>query len=104
MDLKERYTQASLMTAENIRTIAHSNILRKLSHLSLPKIDAIVDLIARVIPAGNVPGVILNGLARLSGRKFPAETVKRDVDLLFKGAEKALDKVVYGAFLRVLRR
>ena len=98
MDLKKSYTEASQKTASNIRTIARSSELRKLSHLSLPKIDEIVDLVARVIPAGNVPGVILNGLARLSGKKLPPENVKRDINLLFKGAEQALDKAVYGAF------
>ena len=45
--------------------------VQELSRLSLPEIDAIVGLVAQVIPAGNVPGVILRGLARLSGRRPP---------------------------------
>jgi hypothetical protein len=72
--------------------------VRELSQLSLPEVDEIVERVGQVAPAGNIPGVILNGLARLSGRRPPAETVRRDVDLLFKGVEKALDRAVYGAF------
>ena len=92
------YKQASLKTADNLRTIAQSVMIQGLSQLSLPEIEGLVDAVARVAPAGNVPGVILNGLARLSGRRPPANIVKRDVNLLFRGVESALDKAVYGAF------
>ncbi len=95
MDSQNRYTQLSIQTASNLRTIAQSDALRKLSTLSLPEIEAIVDLVARVIPAGNVPGVILNGLARLPGRRPPLKTLKRDVNLIFRGIEQSLDKVLY---------
>jgi hypothetical protein len=98
MDANKRYLDASVKTAGNLRTIARSRMLTQLSHLSLPEVDAVVEAVARVIPAGNVPGVILNGLARLSGRKPPLKTIKRDINLLFRGVEKTLDKAVYGAF------
>lgn len=98
MNLQKRYAEASVKTADNLRTIAHSSTVRDLSRLSLPEADAIVEQVSRVIPAGNVPGVILSGLARLAERKPSLETVKRDINLLFKGVEQALDKVVYGAF------
>ena len=98
MDTHRRYAKASIKTADNLRTIAHSVMLRDLSRLSLPEIDTAVDLVARMIPAGNVPGIILSGLARLSERRPSLKTVKRDINLLFKGVEQALDKAVYGAF------
>ncbi len=91
------YKAASIKTADNLYTIAQSIMVQELSQLSLPEIDGMVDAVARVTPAGNVPGMILNGLARLSGRR-PAKLVRRDVNLLFKGVEVALDKAVYGAF------
>jgi hypothetical protein len=91
------YAQASIKTADNLRSIAHSAAVRDLSQLSLPEIDAAVDAVAQFTPAGNVPGVILNGLARLPGRHPPTANVQRDVNLLFKGVEAALDKAVYGA-------
>ena len=94
----DTYKEASVKTADNLRSIAQSSMVQGLSQLSLPEIEGMVDAVARVAPAGNVPGVILNGLARLSGRRPPANVVKRDVNLLFKGVESALDKAVYGAF------
>ncbi len=95
MNTQKLYREASLKTASDLRTIARSMTLRDLSSLSLPEIDAVVDAVAQVIPAGNVPGVILSGLARLSGRKLPNEVVERDINLLFKGVEQVLDKATY---------
>lgn len=92
------YLQVSLKTAEDLRTIATSADLQALSSLTLPEIDAAVDAVARVVPAGNVPAMILNGLARLSGRRLSPENVRRDINLLFKGVEAALDKAAFGAF------
>ncbi len=92
------YAEASIKTTENLRTIAKSMDMRELSRLSLPEIDAISDVIGRVVPAGNVPGVILNGLARIEGRRPPSNIIKRDINLLFRGVEQILDRAVYGAF------
>ncbi len=98
MDNSHEFSEASRKTSETLLTIAKSKELRDLSRLSLPEIEAVVDQVARAIPAGNVPGMILSGLARLSGRRLPLETVKRDIDLLFKGVEQVLDQAVYTAF------
>jgi hypothetical protein len=96
---EQQYIQATVVTGKDLRTIAYSDSVRRFSSLSLPEIDALVDLIAQVAPAGNVPGVILNGLVRLPQRQLPPATVKRDIRLLFRGVEQALkDKAVYGAF------
>jgi len=97
MDEHAQYHEASLKTANNLLTVARSPDVQPLSRLTLPEIDAVVDLVSKIVPAGNVPGVILNGLARLSGRRLPAEKVNRDVVLLFRGVEQILDKAVYGA-------
>lgn len=94
----EQYKELSTKTASNLKAVAQSDAIRQLSALSLPEIDRVVELVGRVVPAGNVPGVILNGLARLSGRRLPVKTIKRDVDLLFKGIEQSLDQAVYAAF------
>ncbi|MCB0224175.1 MAG: hypothetical protein KDI02_10825, partial [Anaerolineae bacterium] len=95
---REAYLEVSVKTANNLKSIAESQALRDLSRLSLPEIDNVVNQVAQVVPAGNVPGVILNGLARLPGSRPPAKTVKRDINLLFKGVGQALDKAMYGAF------
>lgn len=97
MDEHPQYREASLATANNLHTVAHAPNVQSLSRLTLPEIDAVVDLVSRIVPAGNVPGVILNGLARLAGRRPPAERVRRDVALLFQGVEQIIDKAIFGA-------
>ncbi len=98
MDLARQYSEASVKTASDLRTIARSAVLSELSRLTLPEIDAAVDLVARWVPAGNVPGLVLNGLARLRGRRPPPQEVRRDIGLLFQGIEQVLDRAVYAAF------
>lgn len=99
MDVQQQYLEATSLTGNDLKTIAHSQSVRELSSLSLPEIETIVNLVARLAPAGNVPGVILNGLARLPQRQPPQKEVKRDIRLLFKGVEQALkDRAVYFTF------
>lgn len=92
------YREASIKTATHLRTIAQSMVLREVSQLSLPEVDQVIELVAQIIPAGNVPGMILSGLARLSERKPPPNILKRDVNLLFRAVTDVADKAVYGAF------
>lgn len=99
MDERDSLIDATQRTLHNLQTIARSSRVQDLSSLSLPEIDEIVNKIARIAPAGNVPGVILSGLLRLPQRIPPLETVRRDINLLFKGVEQTLlDKAVYNTF------
>jgi hypothetical protein len=95
--LNNDFTQATIKTANDLRTIAHS-LAVPLSELTLPEIEEAVEIISKMMPAGNVPGVILNGLARLSERRPPLPKVHRDIHLLFRSVEQVLDKAVYSAF------
>ncbi len=95
---QQKYRQASQKTVANLKTIAHSLALSELSRLTLPEVDAVIDQIGRMVPAGNVPGVILSGLARLPERSPPQKNVRRDINLLFKGVRQALDKTTYYTF------
>ncbi len=99
MDIKRRYQTASIKTAASLKAIASSQSVRGVSKLSLPEIEEVANLIARIVPAGNVPGVILTGLARLPGRKIPLKNLKRDISLLFTGVEQMLDTTLQGAAL-----
>ena len=98
MEAQSEYREASIKTASSLKAVASSAALREISHLSLPEIEAVSDLIAQIVPAGNVPGMLLNNLALLSGRQIPAAAARRDIDLLFKGVEQMLDRAVYAAF------
>jgi len=97
MDKKPSYQQATQSTAKDLKTVARNISVQQLSRLSLPEVDAVVDLISKVVPAGNVPGMILSGLARLPGRRIPVQKMQQDVNALFSGVEQILDKAIYGA-------
>ncbi len=92
------YQRASQLTAHDLRTVAKVVSAQQLSRLSLPELDAVVDLVSKVVPAGNVPGMILSGLARLPGRRIPLQKMQQDVNALFSGVEQILDHAMYGTF------
>ena len=92
------YKRATKMTAASLKEVAAANSTRTLSRLSLPEIDAVIDLVAQVIPAGNVPGMILSGLTRLPGQRPPIQKVQQDVNILFKEMERVIETAKYGAF------
>lgn len=98
-DPEKGYLEATRMTVGNLmQTMIAAGMTTQLSQLELPEIERLTQEVARVVPAGNVPGLILNGLARLDGRTVePAESQKH-VGLLFKGMKVALDKAIYGTF------
>lgn len=91
----KKITQA---TIEDLIIIGSSLSQEKISDLSLPEIEEIVNVVARVMPAGNVPGLIASGLARLRGKNPSRKDVKRDINMLFHGMSHMLDHAVYGVF------
>ncbi len=98
MNSKDRYRQASFETANNLKNLIASGEVSGSNQLSAPEVDAVVDRLSKVIPAGNVPGMILSGLSRLQGRKLQQENVQRDINLLFTGVEQAIERVAYFGF------
>lgn len=90
-------TQSSTRTRKDLSTLARSPQLRELSSLTLPQIEAAVNLVAQMVPAGNIPRVILNGLMQLPGRRLSNEITKRDTNALFEALEKLYDTALYGA-------
>ncbi|MFN8382218.1 MAG: hypothetical protein U0V02_09775 [Anaerolineales bacterium] len=97
-DKKPSFEKASQLTANDLRTVTKTISVQELSRLSLPEVEAVVDLISKIVPAGNVPGMILSGLSRLPGRRIPIQKMQQDVNALFSGVEQILDSAVYGAF------
>jgi hypothetical protein len=91
------YERATQETTENLQTIAKSLALQKLTKLSLPEVDAVVGLVAKVIPAGNVPGMILSGLTRISGSRVQPQKARQDINILFKEASLFFEQAKYGA-------
>ena len=92
------YRDVSVKTANDLRTIATRVNFRDLSQLPLPEIERLSDEIARVVPAGNVPAMILGGLAKLRGRQVEASDAQKHLGLLFRGVRQSLDEAVFAAF------
>lgn len=99
-EIPAQLAQASLKAAHDLRTVAQLSQLSipAVSRLSLPVLDVVVEQVARLAPAGNVLGMILSGLSRLPERRPPPKTIRRDLNLLFKGVEQTLDAAVFTAF------
>jgi hypothetical protein len=72
--------------------------IQSLTQLTLPEIQAIQEEVARVLPAGNLPAMLLSGLLKLKGRRLTAERVRQDLSTLFKGLE-LLPQGLYGIFI-----
>src|SRR5258708_34000762 len=94
---RDAFTIASQKTQADLKTIASSPKIAQLSRLTLPEIEALTEQIAQVVPAGNVPGLILSGLTRIEGRKVPLGEQQRHLAVLFRGVRYVLDKADYGA-------
>jgi hypothetical protein len=62
MGKESSFKRATIETAKSLQKITNSKKLRSLTKLTLPELDAVVELVSKVIPAGNVPGMILSGL------------------------------------------
>ncbi|MEW6404035.1 MAG: hypothetical protein AB1649_19750 [Chloroflexota bacterium] len=91
------FKRASEFTAKSLKDKASSREARKLSRLSLPEIEKVSDLVSKVIPAGNVPGMILSGLTRISGKHQLAQKVRQDITTLFKEMNLLVDQAKYQA-------
>lgn len=83
--------QAALMQARQKTLTALAQVdeekLLQLTQLTLPQIHEIQEEIARMLPAGNLPALILSGLTQIKGRKISTEHVTRDLHTLFQGLE-----------------
>ena len=87
--------RATKETAESLQKVAKSLDLQRLTQLSLPEVEAVVDLVAKIIPAGNVPGMILSGLTRISGENVQPQKARQDINILFNEVSIFLEQVNY---------
>lgn len=92
---QERATEE---TAKSLQKVARPLAQQKLTQLTLPEVDAVVEEVSKIIPAGNVPGMILSGLTRISGNIVQPQKAKQDINILFKEASIFLEQIKYGAF------
>ena len=97
MGKKSSYERATIETAESLQKITQSKSLRRLTKLTLPELDAVVDLVSKIIPAGNVPGMILSGLTRLAGKQVQPQKARQDINVLFKEVSLFFERAKFSA-------
>ena len=96
-NMRDEYHYATVKTANDLRTIAQNLANDEISQLTIPEVETYVDVVSKVIPAGNVPGLILSGLSRIQNQ--PSEDdAHRDVGRIFRGVNQLLDRAVYTSF------
>ncbi len=85
---------------KNLKKIINSVSSGGQIKLSAQEIDAIVAQLSHAMPASDVPGVVLSGMARFKGRNLSKADVDQDMALLFSGLRRELrERVTYmGAF------
>lgn len=94
MGKESSYERATIETAESLHKITQSKALRKLTKLTLPELDAVVDPVSKIIPAGNVPGMILSGLMRLSDNQVSPQKARQLYSNVLKaGNGKNMSKI-----------
>lgn len=92
----------TLQTARQTTFLALREIneetLESLSRLTLPEIREIRQVVAQIMPAGNLPALILSGLIQMGNRKITATQAKKDIRALLRGVD-LLPQGLYGIFV-----
>jgi len=92
----EALTHAQRTTLAALAQVDEQSLL-ELTELTLPEIRMIQKEIANVLPVGNLPAMLLNGLMQVKGRKVAAERVRQDVTALLRGID-LLPQGLFGFF------
>jgi hypothetical protein len=80
-DRKES-TDNTLLSLNRVK----SDTLVRLSGLHPEEVERLKNEIAHILPAGNLPGLILAGLINLKGRQVTRQRAEDDINALFQGA------------------
>ncbi len=87
-------------SAEDLKQILDAVSAIEQIELSQDEINQIVSQLSRVMPAGDIPGVVKSGLARLNERHIRDDNVDRDMDWLTGRLQPVLDRAKYlGVFV-----
>lgn len=81
-DIEQPGSDITLHSLERVS----SETLSRLSALTLPEVEQLKHEIANILPAGNLPGLILSGLANLKERRISRKRAHDDINTLFQGA------------------
>ncbi|MGF1506626.1 MAG: hypothetical protein ACFB51_16055, partial [Anaerolineae bacterium] len=77
--------QDSAITLASLDQVSNKE-LAQLSLLTLPEVEKLKEEVATILPAGNLPGLILMGLTSIKARKLTRKRVEDDLNTLFQGS------------------
>lgn len=96
-DRQKNLSEARKTTLAALTRVDPQTLLN-LSHLTLPQIQEIQEEIAKLLPAGNLPALILSGLLQIKTRRLTQKRVQRDLKALSQGVN-LLPQSLYGFFV-----
>jgi hypothetical protein len=82
-------------SVENLREILEAVSSVEQIELSEEEITLIIHQLSRVMPAGDIPGVVRSGMARLQERHIVKDKVDSDIEWLAGKLKPVLDKATY---------
>ena len=85
MSSQPNIERATKETAENLKSVTRDLAQKRLTKLTLPELDAVVKIISNIVPAGNVPGLMLSGLSRVKGNRIKPEKARPTIFLYSTG-------------------
>ncbi|MDJ0751898.1 MAG: hypothetical protein QNJ45_00155 [Ardenticatenaceae bacterium] len=94
--LQQNIRELNKKTADTLREIATDPDIRRLSKLSLPQIDGVIDDIVRLLPGNDLPTFILRGLTKLPGRQVTLGRMQKDTVSLLEAWEHIKQIAVFG--------
>jgi hypothetical protein len=97
MTTPSNYERATKETAENLHKVTRDLAQKRLTKLTLPELDSVVELVSKIVPAGNVPGLLLSSLARIKGNRIQPEKARQDINILFREAQLIYEQAKYEA-------
>jgi len=97
MSSQPNIERATKETAENLKSVTRDLAQKRLTKLTLPELDAVVKIVSNIVPAGNVPGLMLSGLSRVKGNRIKPEKARQDINTLFREAQLFIEQAKYGA-------
>src|SRR5215211_841405 len=92
---QEIYTGAVRQTLQSLNLVNDATLVG-LTRLGIAEIQALKQEVSEILPAGNLPAFLLQGLVQLKDRTLKPERVAADLQLLFQATKQV---GIFGTFL-----
>src|SRR5687767_15212506 len=94
-DQQQTYNEAVRHTLQSLAVVDDATLVG-LTRLGIAEIEALKHEVAQILPAGNLPAFLLQGLVQLKDRTLKPERVAADLRLLFQATKQI---GIFGTFL-----